>query len=135
MAPLPPTRGGYETLISGIEPVFLPVIHKFEYLEMREEGIIPGLKVFPTPGHTMGCISVEVTTGNGPCIFAGDAIYTYDPLRGDPAQNLSFLMPGIYMDFAAVWKSYESIYRRARFDIDRVIPGHDFEVFQRKSFP
>jgi N-acyl homoserine lactone hydrolase len=135
MAPLPPTRGGYETLTSGIEPVFLPVIHQFEYLEMREEQIIPGLNVFPTPGHTMGCISVEVTTGNGPYIVAGDAIYTYDHLRGDPAQNLPFLMPGIYMDLSAVWKSYESIYRRAGFDIDRVIPGHDFEVLQRKSFP
>jgi hypothetical protein len=44
-------------------------------------------------------------------------------------------MPGIYMDFAAVWKSYEIILRGARFDIDRILPGHDFEVLQRKSFP
>ena len=135
MAPLPPTRGGYETLTPGIEPVFLPAIPQFEYLEMREEEIIPGLKVFPTPGHTMGALSVEVATSDGPYIIASDAIFTYDHLRGDPAQNIPFLMPGIYMDFTAVWKSYERIYRRARFDIDRVIPGHDFEVLQRKSFP
>ena len=135
MGPLPPSRAAYETLTPGVDPVFFPVIHQFEYLEMREEEIIPGLKVFPTPGHTIGCISVEVKTGNGPYIVSGDAVYSYDHLRGDPAQNLSFLMPGIYMDFAAVWKSYESICRRARLDIDRVIPGHDFEVFKRKSFP
>jgi N-acyl homoserine lactone hydrolase len=135
MAPLPPSRAGYETLTPGVEPVFLPVMHQFEYLEMREEEIIPGLKVFPTPGHTIGCISVEVKTGNGPYIVSGDAVYSYDHLRGDPGQNLPFLMPGVYMDFTALWKSYESIYRRARFDINRVIPGHDFEVLQRKSFP
>jgi glyoxylase-like metal-dependent hydrolase (beta-lactamase superfamily II) len=135
MAPLPPLRAGYENLLPGVEPVFLPVLHQFEYLEMREEEIIPGLKVFPTPGHTTGCISVEVETGNGPYIVSGDAVYSYDHLRGDPAQNLPFLMMGIYVDFAAVWKSYESIFRRARFDLDRVVPGHDFEVLKRKSFP
>lgn len=135
MAPLPPSRAGYETLTPGVEPVFFPVLHQFEYLEMREEEIIPGLKVFPTPGHTTGCISVEVKTKNGPYIVSGDAVYSYDHLRGDPAQNLTFLMPGIYMDFAAVWKSYENIFRRARFDIERVVPGHDFDVIKKKSFP
>jgi len=54
---------------------------------------------------------------------------------GNNKQNLRFLMPGIYMDFAAVRKSSEIILRRARFDIDRIIPGHDFEVLQRESFP
>jgi hypothetical protein len=72
---------------------------------------------------------------NGPYIVSGDAVYSYNHLRGDPAQNLSFLMPGIYMDFAAVWKSYENICSRVRLNIDRAIPGHEFEVFKRKSFP
>lgn len=135
MCPLPPNRGGYETLQLGIEPVWLRSISQFEYLDMAEEEIVPGLKVFPTPGHTYGSISVEVMTAQGPYVIASDAIYTYEHLKGDPAKILPFLMPGIYMDFAATWKSMESIYRRARFDLNRVIPGHDFEVLRRKSFP
>jgi len=39
------------------------------------------------------------------------------------------------MDFAAARKSYEIILRRARFDIDRIIAGHDFDLFQREFFP
>ena len=135
MAPLPPQRIGYETLQLGVEPVFLHSIPQFEYLPMSEVEIIPGLKVFPTPGHTPGSISVEVMTAQGPYVIASDAIYGYENLKGDPANNQPFLMIGIYMDYLAAWKSMETIYRRARFDINRVIPGHDFEVLKRKSFP
>lgn len=135
MGPLPPQRVGYETLQPGIEPVFLRSIRQFEYLPMSEEEIVPGLKVFPTPGHTPGGISVEVMTAQGPYVIASDAIYGYENLKGDPANNLPFLMIGIYMDYVAAWKSMETIYRRARFDLNRVIPGHDFQVTAKKSFP
>jgi glyoxylase-like metal-dependent hydrolase (beta-lactamase superfamily II) len=135
MCPLPPHRLGYEALQLGIEPVFLRSIPQFEYLDLSEKEIIPGLKVFPTPGHTPGSISVEVMTDQGPYIIAGDAISVYDNLKGDPENNLLFLMPGIYMDYIATWQSMERIYRKAHFEIERVIPGHDPAVFKRKSFP
>ena len=135
MCPLPPNRPGYETLQPGIEPVFLQSIPQFEFIDFAEEEIIPGLKIFPTPGHTPGSISVEVMTAQGPYVIASDAIYTYDNLKGDPANNLPFLMPGIYMDLVATWHSVERIYRRALFEKDRIIPGHDYEVLKRKSFP
>ena len=135
MCPLPPNRPGYETLIPGIEPVFSGSLSQFEYLDFVEEEILPGIKVFPTPGHTPGSISVEVMTQGGPFVIASDAIYTYDNLKGDPANNLPFLMPGIYMDLEATWHSVERIYRRAQCDMNRVIPGHDYEVLKRKAFP
>jgi hypothetical protein len=74
-------------------------------------------------------------TANGPYIIASDAIYTYDNLKGDPSVNQPFLMPGIYMDLVATWHSVERIFRRAKFEINRVIPGHDYEVLKKKSFP
>ena len=42
---------------------------------------------------------------------------------------------GIYMDLVATWHSVERIYRRAKFEINRVIPGHDYGVLKKKSFP
>jgi N-acyl homoserine lactone hydrolase len=135
MSPLPPNRQSYETLLPGIEPVFMSSIPRFEYLEMAEEQILPGLRVFPTPGHTLGSISVEVATDRGAYIIASDAIYTYENLKGDPANNLPFLMPGVFMDLVATWKSVERIYRRAQGDIDKIIPGHDYAVVKKKSFP
>ena len=135
MCPLPPNRPGYETMQPGIEPVFMSSIPRFEYLDMADEQILPGLRVFPTPGHTPGSISIEVATNKGTYIIASDAIYTYDNLKGDPANNLPFLMPGIYMDLVATWNSVERIYRRAQGDIEKVIPGHDYAVVKKKSFP
>ena len=135
MGPIPPGKVGYETLTPGVEPVFMPAIPQFEYLPMEEVEILPGLKVFPTPGHTPGSISVEVMTAQGPYVIASDAIYGYDNLKGDPANKLPFIMIGIYMDYLAAWKSMETIYRRARFDPKRVIPGHDFQVTAKKSYP
>lgn len=135
MCPILPHRAGYEALQAGLEPVFLRSIPQFEYLDPVETEIIPGLKVFPTPGHTFGAISVEVMTDQGVYVIASDAIYGYDNLKGDPAKGIPFLMGGIYMDYIASWKSMETIYRRAGFDVNRVIPGHDFEVLKRKSFP
>jgi glyoxylase-like metal-dependent hydrolase (beta-lactamase superfamily II) len=44
-------------------------------------------------------------------------------------------MPGIYMDLVATWNSVERIYRRAQGDIDKIIPGHDYAVVKKKSFP
>jgi len=135
MCPLPPNQPGYEALQLGMDPIFLRVIRQMEYLDQSEREIIPGLKVFPAPGHTPGSIAVEVMTGEGPCIIAGDAVNVYANLKGDPAHNLPFLMYGSYVDLAAAWRSMEQIYRRAQFDLNRVIPGHDPEVLRRKSFP
>lgn len=130
MCPLPPNRPGYEALQLGIEPVFMRVMSQIEYLGLWEQEIIPGLKVFPTPGHTPGSMAVEVMTAQGPYIIAGDAVHAYDNLRGDPAHHSPFLMYGSYVDLMAGWKSMELINGRVRGNIGRVIPGHDFEVFK-----
>jgi N-acyl homoserine lactone hydrolase len=122
MCPLPPNRPGYEALQLGIEPVFMPIISQIEYMGLWEQEIIPGLKIFPTPGHTPGSMAVEVMTAQGPCIIAGDAVHVYD--------HSPFLMYGSFVDLMASWKSMELIYGRVRGNLRRVIPGHDFEVFK-----
>jgi N-acyl homoserine lactone hydrolase len=135
MCPLPSNRIAYEALQLGIEPVFMSAIPQIEYLGLWEREIIPGLKVFPTPGHTLGSMSVEVMTAQGPYIITGDAVHMYENLKEDPINHAPFLMYGSYVDLKASWNSMELIYERVRGNIDRIIPGHDFEVLKRKSFP
>jgi N-acyl homoserine lactone hydrolase len=103
-----------------------------ERLEGESE-LLPGITVFPTPGHSPGHQSVAVNTEGGVHVIAGDAVFSYDNL--EPADdNLKFTIMGRFMDIVASWRSMEEIVRRA----DVVLPGHDirvmdFEVYPRKG--
>lgn len=48
-----------------------------------ESEILPGVTVFPTPGHTAGHQSVAVSTGDSVEVIAGQAIYDPDELEAE----------------------------------------------------
>ena len=50
---------------------------KMELLEGEAE-IMPGVRVFETPGHSIGHQSVEIDTAAGRYICCGDAIFIMD---------------------------------------------------------
>jgi N-acyl homoserine lactone hydrolase len=50
---------------------------RFELLDGEAE-VAPGVRVVPTPGHTVGHQSVVVTQPGGEDLFIGDAAYTKD---------------------------------------------------------
>jgi N-acyl homoserine lactone hydrolase len=50
---------------------------RFE-LHDGEEEVAPGVRLVPTPGHTVGHQSVVVTQADGEDLFIGDAAYTKD---------------------------------------------------------
>jgi N-acyl homoserine lactone hydrolase len=92
--------------------------------------IIPGIDVFPTPGHSPGHQSVAVSTQLGTYVIAGDAVFSYENLR--PAgPNLRFTLMGRVMDVVAAWRSMERIVERA----DLVLPGHDSTVLEAEVYP
>ena len=74
-----------------------------------EQQILPGISAFFTPGHSPGSMSVAVETADGPYVIAGDAVMTYDNLRGDPAKRQKFLPIGRYTDIFQVFDSLERI--------------------------
>jgi len=75
--------------------------------------IVPGVRLFHTPGHTRGSMSVWVDTPAGRCVIAGDAI----PLK----ENFErWTPPLINYDEDAALKSM----RRIAYLADRIIPGH-----------
>lgn len=88
--------------------------------------VLPGIVVFPTPGHSVGHQSVAVNTAEGLVVVAGDAANLLD--------NLSLnVVPGIIVDVAAGYRSLAAIRRIA----DAVIPGHDPRIrkYQESGFP
>jgi N-acyl homoserine lactone hydrolase len=54
---------------------------RFELLDGEAE-VAPGVRVVPTPGHTVGHQSVVVTQPGGDDLFIGDAAYTKDIFDG-----------------------------------------------------
>ena len=86
------------------------------------------IHIYFTPGHSPGSMSVAVETADGPYVIAGDAVMTYDNLRGDPAKRQKFLPIGRYTDIFQVFDSLELILSRAGGVIEHVLPGHDATI-------
>ncbi len=75
--------------------------------------------------HTFGSQWVEIDTGDGPYVVAGDCVYWY--------VNVERMWPPGYVQ-GNTWNLIET-YRRLRAllsdDVDRIVPGHDPELFTR----
>jgi N-acyl homoserine lactone hydrolase len=133
--PTPCLYAAYEALQLGIQPLFLKVINRMKTVEMKEKQIVEGVRTIPLPGHTPGGIGVVVDTDDGPYVIAGDAVPTYDNMKGDSQSNQPYIMSGVYTDMQAMWKSFELIDEIVQGDIDKVIPGHESLVFKKERYP
>jgi N-acyl homoserine lactone hydrolase len=64
---------------------------RFELVEGEAE-VAPGVRVVPTPGHTVGHQSVVLSAGDGTQLFIGDAAYTkdvFDNFEDFPVERLT----------------------------------------------
>lgn len=125
--PIPPYYKTYEHYKLGKTAPFIGVA--FDKIDGQSE-VLPGLSVFPTPGHSPGHQSVAVNTTEGVYVIAGDAVFAYDNLA--PAgEHIPFTIMGRFMDIIASWHSLEEIASRA----DVVLPGHDMRVMDVEVYP
>ncbi|MDW8045348.1 MAG: N-acyl homoserine lactonase family protein [Nitrososphaerota archaeon] len=130
--PIPPLYVAYEHLTLGIKPEFLEVA----FTTVRgEKEIAKGVNVFPTPGHTPGHQSVAVETDNGTYVIAGDAVPSYENLKGEPGLKQPYIVSGIYVNMIDFWESIAKIHEIVGKDIYRVLPGHDPNVMRKKEYP
>jgi len=72
-----------------------------------------GIRLYPSPGHTVEHCSLQVDTQWGPLIVAGDAVMTPDFLQAEEGFHNS-------VDFARAAETIRAIKRDAKL----VIPGH-----------
>ncbi|HBY96111.1 MAG TPA: MBL fold metallo-hydrolase [Chloroflexi bacterium] len=126
--PLPLYYRSYESPILGIEAPFIGC--HFEVVEGKAE-IVPGVSVFPTPGHTPGHQAVQVETSAGTIVLAGDAVFLYRNLEPQIDEHWRYWVPQRWVSMIDGWKSVEEIDRRA----DYVLPCHDASVLEHAIYP
>jgi glyoxylase-like metal-dependent hydrolase (beta-lactamase superfamily II) len=118
IAPYPMHADRYEAKSLGREPPWLSV--DLTPLEGETE-LCPGVTVFPTPGHTVGHLSVAVETEGETTVVAADAVPTFRnvPEDDDP-------IPGSAVNEIGWWESATEVLDRA----DRLLPGHEWAVLE-----
>ena len=97
-----------------------------------EAEIMPGVRVFETPGHSIGPQSVEINTAAGRYICCGDAIFIMDNTKPIEEIHYDITPPNRFSDIVSAWKSIELIKARAE-SLDKILTCHDREMLDRVS--
>jgi N-acyl homoserine lactone hydrolase len=133
--PLPIHYVAYEAFGIGLEPPWLKTLGQFKIVKMKEQEIATGVRIFPSPGHTPGGISIYLETSDGPYVIAGDNVMAFEALTPEPDKKLPFNIPGVYTDLSAIWESIQKSLDLVGGDGRRVLPGHDRLVFSQERYP
>jgi N-acyl homoserine lactone hydrolase len=128
IAPLGSHSVTYDAPTIGRTPAWLNT--RFEFVTGDKE-ITKGVSLLFTPGHTPGHQSVAIETTEGTYVIAGDAIPLYENLNGSPFSK--FIVPS-YFDYRQCWESVEKIVEIAKFK-EKILPGHEIQVSDKKSYP
>ena len=129
MDPIPLYYKSYEAPQLGITRPFEGI--KMELLEGEAE-VMPGVRVFETPGHSIGHQSVEIDTAAGRYICCGDAIFIMDNTKPIEEIHYDITPPNRFSDIVSAWKSIELIKARAE-SLDKILTCHDREMLDRVS--
>lgn len=129
MNPIPLYYKSYEAPQLGIT-------RPFEGIEMKlvngETEIMPGVRVFETPGHSVGHQSVEIDTAAGRYICCGDSIFIMDNVKPVEALHYDITPPNRFSDIVSTWRSIERIKERAE-GLDKILTCHDREMLERTA--
>ncbi len=80
-------------------------IEEINFTDLPEDGrITEGIRVIFSPGHTVGCLSVEVETNDGTAIITGFCCNKENFPASGPA-----ICPGVHLDALAAWQSIQNI--------------------------
>lgn len=126
--PIPYNWNSYEHPRLGIQPSF----HGYKFdLVYDEEQIFDGVRVFPTPGHSPGHMSVSVRTRQGRYVIAGDLFFLRENLEPDEKRGWPFVPIGRYVNMLELWHSSEDALRRADF----ILMSHDPSQIGKEIYP
>lgn len=91
-------------------------IEDITFTEIEEGQIVPGIKVFHSPGHTLGTLSVEIETNSGPAIITGFCCNKENFPANGPA-----VCPGVHLNAQDAWNSIQKVKESGAL----IIPMHD----------
>ena len=112
----------------------LGISRPFEGIKMNtisgETQIMPGVRVFETPGHSPGHQCVEIDTKDGSYICCGDAIFTLDNINPIEEIHYDLTPPGRYANIIETWKSIALLKERVA-HTDLLLPCHEASLLER----
>lgn len=98
---------------------------KYHYIAGDDYEILPGIRLFETPGHTAGHYSMLVEMKKGKnLLFAGDAAYTQESLDRE-------IIAGFHLDPVASVESIRRLKYLAKIHNADLFPSHDMESFEK----
>lgn len=125
--PIPLYYKSYEHPCLGIKNQF----DELDFIRVTgETEITEGIRVFETPGHSPGHMSVEVDTAKGKYICAGDSVFIPDNMKPVPEMHYDITPPGRFYNIIETWKSIEKQVQRAQ-GPEFVLCCHDAGLEQR----
>lgn len=90
-----------------------PLDHRYDnyfiegipFIEVADgDEIVPGVQVFHSPGHTVGCLSVKVATRSGDAVITGFCCNKENFPENGPA-----VCPGVHINAIDAWDSIQKI--------------------------
>ena len=127
LEPIPLYYKSYEYKALGVTPPFEGCA--FELLDGAAE-IVPGVRVYPTPGHSVGHQAVEVDTKDGAYQLVGDAIFLLDNLKPVPKLHYDVTPSARFSNIVEWWESAREIKRRAAGE-HMILPTHEPSLIER----
>lgn len=103
-----------EFFIEGVE---------FTFLEDGQE-VIPGIKVTHSPGHTPGCLTVHVETGEGSATITGFCCNNNNFPAHGPA-----VCPGVHLNAMEAWESIQKVQSMGTI----ILPMHELSLTRINS--
>ena len=125
--PIPLYYKSYEYKDLGLEAPFIGC--EFELLDGEAE-IVPGVRVYPTPGHSVGHQAVEVDTKEGTYHCVGDAIFLMDNLKEVPQMHYDLTPTSRFVNIVDWWYSVREIKKRCP-DVNMILPTHEPALVER----
>ena len=126
--PIPVYHKSYEDKAIGIQE------KQFDGLDFTliddEMEVLPGIRTYLTPGHSVGHQCVEVDTEDGTYTIVGDAVFSLDNLKPVPELHYSVTPVARCVDINDWWYSAERIVSRMG-DLDHVLATHDAGLKER----
>jgi len=125
--PIPLYYKSYEHPALGVKRPFEGI--KIDLVEGEAE-IIPGVRVFPTPGHSPGHQSVEIDTNEGSYICGGDSAFIMANFKEIPEIHYTVTPPARFANMIECWQSLELQKKRAR-SLSFILLCHEPEIEER----